>query len=98
MRNFKPSAGDADNYYLQREITGRFTIRRYKAITKFMRDFNRKVSAPYGVSPSGYPYRCGCEHDCCGCLVSEGISIEGITEISKGIHRMTLGYSRTYNY
>lgn len=50
-----------------RVLIGRLTRKRYE----FFRQVVRQVLTdrfPYGKSPNGYPYSCGCEHDCCGCI------------------------------
>lgn len=75
MKNFKPYYGvDGREIPMEttvslREFTGRLTPKRHKIISSYARKLTNK--APYGYSTSGYAYRCGCEHDCCGCLTSE---------------------------
>jgi hypothetical protein len=64
------------SYESYRRLSGKITKQRRKAIEKIVRTFNHKWDAPYGVSPNGYAYRCGHIHDCCGCLVSKGMSVE----------------------
>jgi HD superfamily phosphohydrolase YqeK len=56
---------------MERVFSGRFTKHRRKVLEKSVRLFNNNRSHPYGTSPNGYAYTCGCEHDCCGCLSSE---------------------------
>ena len=71
--------GDEDGYGSYesiRRISGRVTKQRRKMIEKIVRNFNHRWDAPYGVSPNGYAYRCGHEHDCCGCLSSKWMSVE----------------------
>ena len=65
---FKQIDGDYDYSRTERVITGKITKARRKAIEHAVRVFNREWSAPYGISPNGYAYNCGCSHDCCGCL------------------------------
>jgi hypothetical protein len=66
-----------DGYYAStRTIVGRLTPLRFKVLNDAVRRFNYNNEAPYGKSPNGYAYRCGCEHDCCGCLIGESASVE----------------------
>jgi HD superfamily phosphohydrolase YqeK len=64
-----------DSKAVQRIITGKITKARRKQIEHAARVFNREWAAPYGISPNGYAYNCGCEHDCCGCLTGKGASV-----------------------
>lgn len=70
MRNFKRIDADFDMHVYQRIIMGRVTEARKKCVLEYTKRYNKRMSAPYGISPNGYAYRCGCEYDCCGCLVS----------------------------
>ena len=71
------SEESGDGYFeAKRTIIGRLTPFRFKVLKNAVRKFNYNNEAPYGISPNGYAYRCGCEHDCCGCLVSESMTIE----------------------
>lgn len=68
---FKTLDSDFDSLVGERVFSGRFTKRRRKILEKSVRRFNHNRSHPYGTSPNGYAYTCGCEHDCCGCLSRE---------------------------
>ena len=70
MKNLKLELGDFDYTKYVRVIEGRITQKRFKLINRYVRKYNYATRYPYGVSRNGHPYRCGCEHDCCGCLVS----------------------------
>ena len=50
-------------------LVGRFTPKRRAIAQAYIDGLNEDMKAPYGISPNGYAYRCGCERDCCGCLV-----------------------------
>jgi len=73
MRNFDLKfdleKGDIDYTLRTRTIEGRITPKRYNLIKRYVRKYNTDNLYPYGKSRNGYAYRCGCEHDCCGCLV-----------------------------
>jgi hypothetical protein len=47
---------------------------------------------PYGISPNGYAYNCGCEHDCCGCLSGERIKAEFTKD------KIVITHSQSFNY
>jgi hypothetical protein len=99
MRKFKQADGSDYDYQIeQRVITGRLTPKRYKCLTKYVRAFNRKVAFPYGISPNGYAYSCGCEHDCCGCLCSERMEIEFKKEFNSENFKVILTHSQSFNY
>ena len=83
-------------YESKREIIGRLTPLRYNILSKAVRKFNYCHDAPYGISPNGYAYRCGCEHDCCGCLISESMTIEFKT-ISDNIVQASFIHYKSYN-
>lgn len=93
MKNFELTK-DSDIFYqiAKRTINGRMTKQRYANIRKFVRTYNHNASAPYGLSPKGYPYRCGCTHDCCGCLVREHL------EANFTNNQTTLFLIKTFNY
>lgn len=93
---FKLEDGDFDYRVFQRKISGKFTKKRRKAIENVVRQFNRSWDAPYGVSPNGYAYRCGCTHDCCGCLVNKGMCLE-FKKLGNN-HIAVLSISESYNY
>ena len=64
---------DAQTY--TRFLSGRITKRRFQTVLRYARLINYHLSAPYGISPRGYAYSCGCSHDCCGCLCSARLSM-----------------------
>lgn len=76
MKRFQTMDRDFDYRLAQRVISGRLTPKRAAVIKKYAAKYNQSHSAPYGVSPNGYPYSCGCEHDCCGCLCSDSMNVE----------------------
>ncbi len=98
LKNFTPLDGDMDYSVEERKFFGRMTKKRYKSILKYVRDFNYEASAPYGRSPNGYAYRCGCEHDCCGHLVREGIDVDIKRILNTPIFLITLTHSQSFNY
>jgi hypothetical protein len=93
---FKIADGDFDSRISEREISGKITRARRKAIEHSVRKFNRTWEAPYGYSHNGYAYRCGCEHDCCGCLVHKGMAVE-FRKLGKN-HIAVLSIHENYNY
>lgn len=99
MKNWKKSnESDFDARIAEKTFLGRLTKKRYQLILNFVKRFNHNHSAPYGRSEAGYAYRCGCEHDCCGCLTSEYIDIE-----LKRLHKtefftVSLKHVQSFNY
>jgi hypothetical protein len=83
-------------YEAKRKIIGRLTPLRYEVLSKAVRRFNYRHDAPYGISPDGYAYRCGHEHDCCGCLISESMSVEFNT-ITDNLVEASFIHSKSYN-
>jgi len=92
MRNFKALDSDYDYRVFQRIIEGRLTKRRYEILSKFIRQKNNSFKYPYGTSPNGYAYNCGCEHDCCGCLSGEHIKAEFTKD------KIVITHSQSFNY
>jgi hypothetical protein len=68
MKNFKIVLNEVDYTLAERKIEGRLTKKRWEIIRNYVKRYNYNNESPYGVSPNGYSYNCGCEHDCCGCL------------------------------
>jgi hypothetical protein len=93
---FKLVDGEFDSCESQRVISGKITKRRRKMIEHIVRSFNKKWEAPYGYSHNGYAYRCGCIHDCCGCLVSKGMWVE-FKKIGNN-HIAVLNIYESFNY
>ena len=88
MRNFKPTEkSDYDYYQTSRTIVGRVTPQRVNRIQSFIDGFNEENRYPYGQG-----YSCGHTHDCCGCLVSERMSMD----VSDG--SITIYHNQTFNY
>lgn len=82
-------------------ITGRWTPARIKILQKRIDDINEMLSAPYGISPNGYAYRCGCEHDCCGCLSSQSLTpmlVSGLSMQNDGEKSLYIQRYTSYNY
>jgi len=92
MKNFKVLDCDFDFTVVQRVIEGRLTKKRYEIVKKFIRGKNNSFKYPYGTSPNGYSYSCGCSHDCCGCLCSEGIKAEFTKD------KIVITHSQSFNY
>ena len=93
---FTMEDGDFDSCVSERKVSGKFTKKRRKFIEQIVREFNRKWDAPYGYSPNGYAYRCGCDHDCCGCLVNKGMYVK-FHRLGNN-HVAVLSISESYNY
>lgn len=85
-----------DHCVKSRTITGRLTPKRYKVLNRYARSFNRANSALYGVSPRGYAYTCGCEHDCCGCMISTSMQVD-VKTLGK-YASVTLSVHESFNY
>jgi hypothetical protein len=80
-------------------LEGRLTPSRAEAIKRHFDAINEDISAPYGVSPNGYAYRCGCQHDCCGCLVSCRYTVVfQQKEFGSEEFEVHLEYKERYNY
>ena len=93
MKNFIETPDcDYDRMIAQREIVGRVTKSRDKSISEYVRRWNKKHEAPYGYSPNGYDYSCGCEHDCCGCLSGESLSMDVKP------NKITITWVQSFNY
>lgn len=93
---FQMTDGEFGCYESQRTISGKITKKRRKMIEHIVRSFNKRWEAPYGYSANGYAYRCGHEHDCCGCLVSKGMIVQFNKLGNNHIAILTIGES--YNY
>jgi hypothetical protein len=80
-------------------MSGRLTPRRVAIIEQRIAEVNEELSAPYGRSPNGYPYRCGCEHDCCGCLCGDRVELVLVQrEYGSESFEVHLERHRRYNY
>lgn len=80
-------------------MSGRLTPRRVAIIEQRIAEVNEEISAPYGRSPNGYAYRCGCEHDCCGCLSSDRVELVLVQrEYGSESFEVHLERHRRYNY
>ncbi len=90
-KKWKLIDGDYDFSVEQKVICGRMTIKRYEIIRNFVKKYNREWRYRYGISPNGYAYGCGCEHDCCGCPSSS-------MNISFNQGNILLTRKITYNY
>jgi hypothetical protein len=67
---------DFDRVILTRDFEkSHLTPRRIGVLKEFVSRHNEENRYPYGVSPNGYRYTCGCSHDCCGCLTSDTMSL-----------------------
>jgi hypothetical protein len=83
---------DIDSVVYTRFLSGRITKKRFEIIKRFVKTYNHAMSAPYGVSPNGYAYRCGHDWDCCGCLTSTSITM------SAAKNEILLVLQSNYNY
>lgn len=94
MKNFELdySKSSMDVHVYERTITGKITEKRWNGVLEYTRRFNENWDAPYGISPRGYAYTCGCEHDCCGHLITRRMGAEC------GDKRITIWLVETYNY
>lgn len=97
LNKFIEKRGDYDGRIAEKEIIVRLTPLRYKLLTKSVKNWNYNHKYPYGISPNGYAYRCGCEHDCCGCLVGESVDVE-FNQMVNDWYFVKLTYSASYNY
>ena len=97
LNKFSEKSGDYDYVELTRNLVVRITPLRYKLITKSVRTWNFKHRYPYGISPNGYAYRCGCSHDCCGCLCREQMSVN-FNCLGKDLYSVEINYYASYNY
>lgn len=94
MKNFELNyaKSDIDMVVFERTITGRITEQRWNSVLEYTKQFNENWDAPYGTSPRGYAYTCGCEHDCCGHLITRRMGVEC------GVNVIKLWIVETYNY
>ena len=83
---------DGDYNESKRVIEGQLTPRRLRLIMQYVAKYNTDNATPYGVSPQGYAYRCGCSHDCCGCLISDRIEM-AVPESNKVELKMVTTYN-----
>lgn len=94
---FKTQGSDFDQAVSERELVGALTKNRYKILMRIVKNYNHNNSTPYGISPNGYAYRCGCEHDCCGCLYSTKMSID-FNQQTYPLFKVTISVVSSYNY
>lgn len=93
MKNFiETKDSDYDMYKAELMLDGRVTAKRKEKVQAFVDKFNESHMAPYGYSLRGYPYSCGHEYDCCGCLVREYLKAEYST------YRIKITHYKTFNY
>ncbi len=85
-------SGEIDEVKLTRFISGRITKKRLQKVSKLVNGLNLYLQAPYGVSERGYAYACGCDWDCCGCLVG------GYINMSYSKDEIWLLLTLNYNY
>lgn len=94
MRHFRMNyaKSDIDVAVFEYTITGRITEKRWEIVLKYTKQFNEDWATPYGESEDGYAYTCGCEHDCCGHLITKRMGAEC------GVNTIKLWIVETYNY
>lgn len=85
--NFLPFEGDNDRSTMKADFFGSMTKNVRKSLESYVRNFNRRWAYPYGVG-----HRCGCSHDCCGCLVSKRMSIQFKSDSA------SIFYTEIFNY
>lgn len=90
MKHFKLIDGDFDYKVSERTFSGKMTKTRYKIIDRYVRKLNN--THIYGTSRNGYAYRCGCKHDCCGCLSSQNM------QFTYKHNQVTLIFTQSFNY
>lgn len=91
------SNSDYDHRESTRTITGRLTQKRYDVIRKYMKQYNERFRTPYGRSERGYPYTCGHDHDCCGCLISGDMQLD-FSGLGANLSKVVLTINQSYNY
>ena len=97
LNKFIEKRSDYDYTESEKEIIVRLTPLRFILLTKGVKKWNYNHKYPYGISPNGYAYRCGCEHDCCGCLVGQNMSFH-FNKIENDLYSIIIRYSVNYNY
>ena len=83
---------DFDRRVEVKVLKGATTPLRTKLLEQYANKYNEVNEAPYGVSPNGYAYTCGCSHDCCGCMIGTHMFVEQ----EHGSY--TIKISTSYNY
>lgn len=91
------SNSDYDHHEQTRTITGRITKKRYEIIRRYMKHYNERFRAPYGRSERGYPYTCGHDHDCCGCLCRASMYLD-FSSIDTFVSKVVLTIDKSFNY
>jgi hypothetical protein len=90
--------GDFEVLTFTREINidyrKRMNKSRYKRMMHLARYLNYHCEFRYGMSRNGYAYRCGCEHDCCGCISQSGYRLTFL----ENPNRIQVVYFEAYNY
>jgi hypothetical protein len=95
--NHIDEACDFDRLVMTRDLTfnyKRLDINRYSKLIRGVREYNDKLRFIHGRDRNGNPYRCGCMHDCCGCIVEARIYWKFMEETKT----IKLIYIETYNY
>lgn len=84
-----PDGDYPDSRTAARVLIGRVTRRRYYALRRIARSLI--IRHPYGEG-----YRCGHEHDCCGCLLGQygGLHIQHYM----GGWKVTISFTQSFNY
>lgn len=104
VSKFKVVESDPDGSGLttERVLIGRLTPARLQAILAVVEALDNP--APYGVSANGYPFRCGHQWDCCGCLINARASVTievangfKVEEGAEAIHAISVRVQRRFN-
>ena len=64
VKNFVTIGRDMDTRSFQRTFSGRITRKRWEILRRFARNFSAPIK------------RCHHEHDCCGCLHSQSMTVD----------------------
>lgn len=78
-----------DSRTIQRVLIGRMTRRRYRRIRRIMRKLINRH--PYGKG-----YRCGHDHDCCGCTLGTYAGLE--FRHYMGGFKIIISQTESFNY
>lgn len=97
----KEGEDSMDNEVKVLGLRGRLTPLRFRLLHDFVTGANKSelFEAPYGRSPYGNqsPYRCGCEHDCCGHLVGHQLILR-VETLFEDEYSIEIEYRASYNF
>lgn len=93
--NHVEEACDYDRLVMTRDLKFNYlelTTKRYAKLMNGIREHNERLRYIHGEDINGNPYRCGCMHDCCGCITRAKIEIEFIEKTIRLIYIVTYNY------